>query len=436
MMYFIYLLAFIVIYFNFYVLAKSYADISGFSLKINKFDRIILLIVSVISFINNYYVFSVFKIFVSFILIFIEFKFIFKEKVSLTLFKLFIIYLILLLIDSIISITSLILSIDSIVGIGHITIIRILYTILDSMIMLVVFTFKSFINFLNKLIDFMNSQLNKMVLLIVSLLCITVFILAYLNAYNFNAKMFFICLCLMGFFLFLCVLLIFEYFKNKSAKEEQQALIDLMEEYEKMLEKDRINRHEMLNNLIVLKSNKNKSSTEYENLLDDIINEYQFKKSNFYAKLSKLPSGIKGIIYYKLANIEVNDIDFSLIISDEIKENLEMCNSKLYYKICKILGILIDNALEATVQTNDKVLIIDMYKENGNIVVYIENSFVGNIELTNIENKGYSTKGKNRGYGLYIVKKIIKESNDFVFNQFINESNRFVSVLEIKNSSF
>ena len=226
--------------------------------------------------------------------------------------------------------------------------------------------------------------------------------------------------------------MIYQYFKNKQSEEEQKNLLELMTEYEIMLDKDRINRHEMLNNLVALKSYKNKSSKDFEEMLDGIIKTYEDKKSQVYSNLYNLPSGIKGIVYYKMNTIKKDNINFNLLISKEVENRFEKLNQKLYFKVCKILGIILDNAMEATSITKEKLLLIDIYLEEENLVIYLENSFINNVDLNTIYNKGVSSKGKNRGYGLYLVKRIVNDTNELGFEQSIN-NDRFSTILKIKN---
>lgn len=225
--------------------------------------------------------------------------------------------------------------------------------------------------------------------------------------------------------------MIYQYFKNKTAEKEQKQLLELMEEYENLLETGRENRHEMLNNLIVLKTEKNKASEKYEELLDDIIRQYQSKKSTNYSSLYKLPSGIKGIVYYKMANIKENEITFTSVISEEMYKLFDEMDTKLYYKVCKITGILIDNAIEASTVSDDKLLLVDIYKENNLINIYIENTFEGTVDINLINKKGFSTKGKNRGLGLHIVSTILRENDNLSLEQRV-VNNKFVSILKIK----
>ena len=204
-----------------------------------------------------------------------------------------------------------------------------------------------------------------------------------------------------------------------------------MEEYERILDKDRINRHEMFNNLVVLKSYKNKSSVEFDDMIDDLIKTYSNKESKLYSKLYQVPKGIKGAIYLKLADIRVNNIDLNLFIESKIEDKFNQIDAKLYYKICKILGILLDNAIEATIDCEIKYILLDIYSDDSTLYIYIENTFNNEVNLDVIDIKGYSTKGDNRGYGLYIVDKIVQESNKLKLERNIT-NNKFATILEIK----
>ena len=65
------------------------------------------------------------------------------------------------------------------------------------------------------------------------------------------------------------------------------------------------------------------------------------------------------------------------------------------------------------------------------IIIIISNSFNGSIDIKKIKEKNYSSKGKNRGLGLYIVNNLIKNTTNIYLNQYI-ENDIFNSKLEIK----
>ena len=112
--------------------------------------------------------------------------------------------------------------------------------------------------------------------------------------------------------------------------------------------------------------------------------------------------------------------------------NLEKIDNKTYTMICKIVGIVFDNAIEATLSSKKKQLLFDVYEENNDIIIDIEISFNNTVYIEKISNKNYSTKGKNRGLGLYIVKKMINSNKKLSLEQKIDKD-IFITKLCIKN---
>lgn len=420
--------------FNLYAFLKAYEVTIKHKVTYKFINIVLFLITAVIIIISNTFFPITLKVTISILILLINYKIIFKENLISTLFKTFIIYITLLLCDFLVSTIFLFFPISSVVELGKITIIRDLCTILDSLLLLLVFLTKSFVRFINKLLSYITDKQNVIILILAFSAFVLYIILGFLSAVSFSLTIYLISLLLVIFLLFLVSILIVQYFKNKTSKKEQESLLTLMNEYEKLLDNERENRHEMLNNLVILKSYKNKKGKEYERILDEIISIYEGNKSQIYTKLYKLPSGVKGIIYYKMSQIKSHGIELNLVISNDVKDRFENIIQKEYYKVCKILGILIDNAIEAASVTEEKSLLIDIYYDD-DLIIYIENSFkeIGNIE--EIYKKGYSSKGKNRGLGLYIVSKIIKECDVLELEQYV-DNNKFVSVLKVKNPSF
>lgn len=426
------LFSYLAILFNTYAFVKVYGMISNKKLRFDMFNFVVLMILSMGTFLSNYYFTFPLKFIFSLFVMLISYFYYYREKISLTFFKLFIIYLFMLICDLIVSSVFIFFDFSSFLDLGAITILKGLCTILVSLILILIFMLDFISKVVNKLVLYVIDKWNYIYLLLSVFFVFVFIIVIYMYASTIDIKIFLISLFLISFFLFLCIIMIFQYFQNKHKEEEQKSLLDLMSEYERILDNDRMNRHEMLNNLVTLKTYKNKSSLEYEQILDDIINSYELKKSEFYSKLYKLPSGVKGIIYYKIANIKDKNINVQLLISNEVKNEFEKLNSRLYFRVCKILGIIMDNAIEASSESKEKSILIDIYLEDKNIIFYIENSFDNNIDLNDISEKGKSSKGDNRGYGLFIANKLVKEKDDIIFNQEVNDDN-FVSILTIKN---
>lgn len=117
----------------------------------------------------------------------------------------------------------------------------------------------------------------------------------------------------------------------------------------------------------------------------------------------------------------------------ELKTNLR--NLKVdTYDLCKIMGILLDNAIEAACESNDKSIVVRIFenKKSKKKNIYIENSYKGFIDVAKLYCKGYTSKAYeegSHGLGLWSVKKII-ESNEEI-NMVTTVKDKFCQQIEI-----
>lgn len=135
--------------------------------------------------------------------------------------------------------------------------------------------------------------------------------------------------------------------------------------------------------------------------------EDTLKKNKQIANLSKLHNtGIKGLLLTKTLQAEQKGISVNI----EVPDTIETINMNLI-DLARILGILLDNAIEAKSNNSSQHEIsIAFFKDlSGSLIIIIENTVEENI-IINIEKifiEGFSTKGENRGNGLNIVKNVI-----------------------------
>ncbi len=110
------------------------------------------------------------------------------------------------------------------------------------------------------------------------------------------------------------------------------------------------------------------------------------------------------------------------------------------YEFCRILGILLDNAIEAAKCCESKI--VNLKFERGENLdsrrVTIENTYINkDIDINAIFKKGYSSKKVDKeehGIGLWNVKKIIE--NNSIFHLSTQKGEMFSQVLEINSKSF
>lgn len=157
-----------------------------------------------------------------------------------------------------------------------------------------------------------------------------------------------------------------------------------------------------------------------ENDLLEKLNREVMGDNSYYAFLSLkdikyIP--LKSILsYYIMLSIKKN-VEVSLVTIGEIKEAhiSEM-------EFSRVMGIILENALEEASESNNKK--IEIYAEaiDEQLNITVGNTFRSKeINLGEIYKKGYSTKGDNRGLGLYILKSIVDKNNNMTLNTFINE---------------
>ncbi len=98
------------------------------------------------------------------------------------------------------------------------------------------------------------------------------------------------------------------------------------------------------------------------------------------------------------------------------------------YEFTRILGILMDNAIEAASECEEKVIHVNFRKEENRnrILMIIENTYLNkDIDTERIFEKDFSTKSKktNSGLGLWEVRQILKKNNNL--NLFTTKNEEF-----------
>ena len=127
------------------------------------------------------------------------------------------------------------------------------------------------------------------------------------------------------------------------------------------------------------------------------------------------PEVINNPAVYSLLTAKYHRADESGIkINLEIFLDLNTINMKIY-EFTKILGILMDNAIEAASECDDKIvnLIMRNDRKHSRQLLIIENTYKDkNIDTEKIYEKSYSTKPNNTGLGLWEVRKILKKNRN------------------------
>ena len=220
---------------------------------------------------------------------------------------------------------------------------------------------------------------------------------------------FILSLVVISSFAFLTLFFFKEKGENYKLQVEYDSLLNTLEDYEKMYQVQRMANHEYKNQLSIIRGlvSKNKKAISY---IDETIDLKEKTNATWMDKLKRIPEGgLRGLLYYKMLKMDEENINIEVDISKNVTINSTR-NIDQKVKLCKVLGIYLDNAIQCVSNLKERNIRISIYlgdKDSSNFVITVMNNFEDTIELDKINEKGYSTKGKGRGFGLAIAKDII-----------------------------
>ncbi|CUL80088.1 Accessory gene regulator protein C [Listeria monocytogenes] len=114
---------------------------------------------------------------------------------------------------------------------------------------------------------------------------------------------------------------------------------------------------------------------------------------------------LKGLLAVKLIRAQELKIDAILEVVEPI-DKISMDSIDL----CKVVGILLDNAVEAALTCENPVIRIAFVKKGDSIIIVFANSLPVNMPpIYKIFEEGFSTKGEGRGLGLASLREIMKK---------------------------
>lgn len=145
---------------------------------------------------------------------------------------------------------------------------------------------------------------------------------------------------------------------------------------------------------------------ELKNFFNQILNESReiTALDKLKPELFKNPS-LFGLVTAKFEYARKSEVTMNLEIYGEL-DNLEIKT----YDFTRMFGIFLDNAIEAAAGSEKKVVNLYVVERNAKVTIEISNSFSDTgLKVEDISKKGVSSKGDNRGLGLYKVKEILKK---------------------------
>ncbi len=219
--------------------------------------------------------------------------------------------------------------------------------------------------------------------------------------------------------------------RSKQQKIEMEQLIQYTSNLESMYQEMRKFRHDYMNilssmigymdddNMEGLKEHFNNNILPFSN---------QLKEDTF--KLGRLGNiempEVKGIVSSKLIRAQELGADIFIDISEPVtKISMNMIN------LCRIVGILLDNAVEAAMETEKPMIKFGLVRRKNSVIIAVINSCTEHVPpIYKIYERGFSTKGENRGLGLANLKEVVDGFNNCCLDTSIKDG-EFIQELEI-----
>lgn len=156
---------------------------------------------------------------------------------------------------------------------------------------------------------------------------------------------------------------------------------------------------------------------ELKEYFSEVLEEDAASSKRSHINLSKVKNpALFGLLNAKVSTAAVKSLDFQITVNSEIDKV-----SVRIYELCEILGILLDNAIEAAEKSAPKSVRVRIEKDEKDAVSFsIENSFEGDVDIERIFEKGYTTSGdSSRGIGLWMVRNTVNKYKNMMLNTWI-----------------
>ncbi|UUV98338.1 ATP-binding protein [Vagococcus luciliae] len=197
-------------------------------------------------------------------------------------------------------------------------------------------------------------------------------------------------------------------------QSEMSQLIHTLSGSQQYIDALRAQTHEFMNKThVIMGLIEQKKYDLVQDYIQQISHDYQ-KEVGYVTDIIKSPA-IAGFILGKINEAKEQNVNLTLDPSSFLPD---LTIDDTVHHIIQILGNLLDNAIDATKEETIKnVNLLITYEMEGSIlIIEVIDSGCG-IQHTDVEQlfqKGFSTKGIGRGYGLHAIYRIVNEHGGLI----------------------
>jgi two-component system sensor histidine kinase AgrC len=213
------------------------------------------------------------------------------------------------------------------------------------------------------------------------------------------------------------------------AKQNRQ-LNDYLKSVERQYLELRKFKHDYKNLMLSLQDSlTNGNSPEQTEYFKELIAQSAVETSLDSGKIVKVQhlgnETLRGLIVQKFLDAQAQGINLTVELNTE--------NFVIHHElvdIIRIVGNLLDNAIEATQVTADKQVICAFNTLNGTKEISVRNPTNQKIDANKVFELGVSTKGAQRGFGLSNVHQLVAQHRNF-FLDMNSQDNQVVMTLTV-----
>jgi len=156
--------------------------------------------------------------------------------------------------------------------------------------------------------------------------------------------------------------------------------------------------------------------------------EIMIKEEFSLQNLSKIKvREIKSILTGKLMSVQSSDMEVTFEADVEIDDFFVDSIA-----LVRIIGIILDNAIEACEELSGGKLLTGCFKEESEITIIVQNTCRSDIpKLYQLLQEGFSTKGEGRGFGLSNLQELVASHANITLETNVTQDN-FIQKLRIR----
>lgn len=222
------------------------------------------------------------------------------------------------------------------------------------------------------------------------------------------------------YFALLLILVIWEWQKTRNESEKRKVQLELNQvyfgAYEELIQSIRERQHDFKNHLNAIEG-MIYSIDNYEELVTE--QKKYLKNVTGDVELTRLLTLVENPLIAGFLNCKISKAQ-KLGIETKYDCVFPKCEMQLpEFQIVEMMGILLDNAIEEMDDENiiDKILIMELKARDRTMEFSVSNTYSGNlnIDISRIFERGYSSKGADRGIGLAKLKRMVNENRGEVY---------------------